>query len=309
MILTVTMNPAIDKTIKIDNFTEGEVNRVMDIRIDAGGKGINVSKVIKKLNGETKVLGFIAGKSGDTIIEYLDKFNIDHDLIRTEGETRTNIKIVDEKKGIITDVNEKGEKIKERELKSLIEKVEGSIKTGDIMVLAGSVPKGIEKDIYKELINIGHKRGAKTFLDADGELLIEGIKAKPYLIKPNIHELEKAYQIKFQNRKEIIEAAKRIIESGVKNVFISMGGDGSLFINAERQIYIEALKVDVKNTVGAGDSLVASMAYALEKKYSLEKTLKLSTAVAALSVMTEGTGPQNLDKLKELEEQVKLTNL
>ncbi len=309
MILTVTLNPAIDKTIIINNFQEGSVNRVLDTRVDAGGKGINVSKVIKKLNGKTKVLGFIAGKSGESIIEYLNKCNIDHDLVKTKGETRTNIKIVDKGKGIVTDINEKGQEITELELEKLIEKIKENTKRGDILVLAGSIPKGINKSIYKELVSIGNSLGARTFLDADDELLIEGIKGKPYLIKPNIHELEKAYKTKFKSHKDIVEVSKDIIKSGVENVFISLGAEGSLFVNSHSQIYIEALKVDVKNTVGAGDSLVGSIAYAIEKGYSIERALRLSTAMAAFSVMNEGTGPDDISKLDVLEKSVKIKYL
>ncbi|MDK2917769.1 MAG: 1-phosphofructokinase [Candidatus Petromonas sp.] len=306
MIVTVTLNPAIDKTINIDNFMEGKVNRVSGARIDIGGKGINASKVINKLGGKSIVLGFVAGKNGDTIIEYLNDNGIQHDLIKTKGETRTNIKIVDKIKGLVTDINEKGQSIRKDEVRKLKERILNNLSKGDIIVFSGSVPPGVKNNIYKELIELSKSKGAKTILDADGQLLVEGIKAKPYLIKPNIHELEKAFSRNLNDNISIVNLAKEIVNGGVENVYISMGEKGSIFVNKDTEVFIDALDVEVKNTVGAGDALVASVAFALEKGYDLKKALKLSTAAATLSVMSEGTQIGNIKDIEKLENKVKL---
>jgi len=306
MIVTVTLNPAIDKTINIDNFMEGKVNRVSGARIDIGGKGINASKVINKLGGKSIVLGFVAGKNGDTIIEYLNDNGIQHDLIKTKGETRTNIKIVDKIKGLVTDINEKGQSIRKDEVRKLKERILNNLSKEDIIVFSGSVPPGVKNNIYKELIELSKSKGAKTILDADGQLLVEGIKAKPYLIKPNIHELEKAFSRNLNDNISIVNLAKEIVNGGVENVYISMGEKGSIFVNKDTEVFIDALDVEVKNTVGAGDALVASVAFALEKGYDLKKALKLSTAAATLSVMSEGTQIGNIKDIEKLENKVKL---
>ena len=304
MIITVTLNPAIDKTLEVDNCTIGSINRVSSIKVDAGGKGINVSKVIKSLEGESIALGALAGSTGEFIKSYLDDEKIKNDFIFAEGETRTNIKIVDKVKNTNTDINEPGNSISEEDIKRIKEKVFNDIKEEDILVLSGSVPQGVEKNIYEVWIKDAKQLGVKTILDADGELLKQGLLSGPYLIKPNIHELEKLFDVKINGVQEVISLCKSIFDYGVNIIAVSLGSEGALFMNKEKTIYAHGLKVEVKSTVGAGDSMVAALALALDKGYSFEKSVTLSVAAATAGVMTEGTTAGSLEDILNIEKQV-----
>ena len=304
MIITVTLNPAIDKTLEVDNCTIGSINRVSSIKIDAGGKGINVSKVIKSLEGESIALGALAGSTGEFIKSYLDDEKIKNDFIFAEGETRTNIKIVDKVKNTNTDINEPGNSISEEDIKRIKEKVFNDIKEEDILVLSGSVPQGVEKNIYEVWIKDAKQLGVKTILDADGELLKQGLLSGPYLIKPNIHELEKLFDVKINGVEEVISLCKSIFDYGVNIIAVSLGSEGALFMNREKTMYAHGLKVEVKSTVGAGDSMVAALALALDKDYSFEKAVTLSVAAATAGVMTEGTTAGSLEDILNIEKQV-----
>ncbi|MBK5240816.1 1-phosphofructokinase [Clostridium sp.] len=304
MIITVTLNPAVDKTVEVDNCTINSVNRVSSIKLDAGGKGINVSKVVKSLNGESIALGVLAGKTGEFIKDYLDTEKIKNDFVFVTGETRTNIKIVDKVKNTNTDINESGNNVSEDDIKIIKEKVFNLAKSDDILVLSGSVPQSVEKNIYELWIREASGLGVKTILDADGELLKNGIKSGPYLIKPNIHELEKLFDVKINGINETIRLCTGIFDYGVKVIAVSLGSEGALFMNREKTIHARGIKVKVKSTVGAGDSMVAGLAFALDKGYSFERSVTLSVAAATAGVMTEGTTAGSLNDILDIEKQV-----
>ncbi|WP_291636555.1 1-phosphofructokinase [Clostridium sp.] len=304
MIITITLNPAVDKTVEVDNCTINSVNRVSSIKLDAGGKGINVSKVVKSLSGESISLGALAGKTGEFIKNYLDTEKIENDFIFVTGETRTNIKIVDKVKNTNTDINESGNYISEDDIKRIKEKIFNLAKQDDILVLSGSVPQGIEKNIYELWIKEAKEVGVKTILDADGELLKKGILSGPYLIKPNIHELEKLFDVKIDGIDQCIKLCTGIFDYGVKMIAVSLGCDGALFMNTEKTIHARGIKVKVKSTVGAGDSMVAALAFALDKGYSFERAVTLSVAAATAGVMTDGTTAGSLNDILNIEKQV-----
>lgn len=304
-IITITLNPAIDKTVEIDDFKVGSVNRVSSIRVDAGGKGINVSKVVKSLGGASRAHGILAGKNGEFIKGYLDSLNIENDFIFIQGETRTNLKIIDRFNHNNTDINEPGNVVSLHDLTMVEENFFSAINEESILILSGSTPAGVPKDIYGTWIKRAKQFGAKTILDADGELFKEGLMAGPYLVKPNIHELEMFYEKKLESIDEVIHAAKKIFEFGVERVVVSLGRDGALFVEKDNLVRAEGLKVPVRSTVGAGDSMVAALALAIEKRYSLEETVVLATAVSAANVMTSGTQPAELKDIFELEKKVK----
>ncbi|SKA85867.1 fructose-1-phosphate kinase [Clostridium sp. USBA 49] len=304
-LVTVTLNPAVDKTVEINDFKAGDVNRISSIRLDAGGKGINVSKVIKSLNGESIALGILSGKNGEFIRDYLNSLNIENNFVFTKGETRTNLKIIDSINKKNTDINEPGNIVSIEDLNRLEESIFKVVNKDSILILSGSVPEGVPKDIYAVWIKKAKEQGAKTILDADGELLKEGVKAGPYLVKPNIHELEKFCNKKLESMKDIVKASEEFFKYGVERVVVSLGKDGGLFIDKDNVIHAEGIKVPVKSTVGAGDSMVAALALSIERNYSLEKAVVLSTAVSAANVMTSGTEPAELKDILELEKKVK----
>ncbi|MCM0647497.1 1-phosphofructokinase [Clostridium swellfunianum] len=304
-IITITLNPAIDKTVEINDFKTGSVNRVSSIRVDAGGKGINVSKVVKSLGEESRALGILSGKNGEFIKGYLDSLNIENEFVFIQGETRTNLKIIDNANHSNTDINEPGSVVAAEDLGKVEESIFGAISNEAILVLSGSTPAGVPKDIYGTWIKRARQLGAKVILDADGELLKEGLKSGPYLIKPNIHELERLCGKKLESLEEVVKAAQKLHEYGVERIVVSLGGDGALFIHKDNIVYSEGLKVPVKSTVGAGDSMVAALAIACEKEYSIEETVVLATAVSAANVMTSGTQPAELKDILELKKKVK----
>lgn len=306
MILTVTLNPAIDKTVEINEFQIGTVNRVSSMRVDAGGKGANVSKVIKSLGGRSVALGVLAGKNGEYIKDYLNFLGIDNNFVFVNGETRVNLKIVDRINKSNTDINEPGAPILEEDLRRLDENILNSLGENSIVVFSGSVPAGVPRDIYKVLIEKVKKYGAKTILDADGDLLKEGIQAGPYMVKPNINELERFYNERLSNTADIIRAGRGFFKYGVEQVVVSLGKDGALFISEEAVVLAHGLNVEVGSTVGAGDSMVAALALSLESDYSLEEAVRLSVAASAANVMTSGTQPAELNQILELKKRVEL---
>lgn len=304
MIYTITLNPALDKTAQIDSFTVGSVNRISTMRTDPGGKGINVSKVIASLEGQSCALGILGGRIGSIIKTSLDCQNIKTDFIFVEDETRVNLKIIDSVAGTNTDINEPGNSVSQDVLDQVLKKLLEHITPGDIVVFAGSVPNGAPKDIYRVWIESCKKKGAKTIVDADGELLYEAIKSKPYLIKPNIFELERIMCRRFISTHEIAEAGKQLVKDGIEKVVISLGENGALFITKDKAIHGFGLEVKVISTVGAGDSMVASLALSEEAELPLEQAVKNAIATSAANVMCSGTQAAGMQEILNLIEKV-----
>lgn len=305
MIITVTLNPAIDKTVEINNVQINTVNRVSSVRLDAGGKGINVSKIVLSLGGKSKAIGFLGGRAGKFIKNYLDEIGIENDFIVVKGETRTNLKIIDPLQRTNTDINEMGPEITAEDINQMDHYISQSVDKESVIVFSGSVPPNVNKDIYQKWIYQAKAKGVKTILDADGELMRRGIEAGPYLIKPNIHELERLLARKITSIEETIECSKEIMQKyGIEIVVVSMGEKGALFLNKEVTVFAQGIKVFVKSTVGAGDSMVAALAYAIDEGYVFEKAVTLAVAAGTANVMTYGTEPSNLEVIMELEKKV-----
>lgn len=288
MIITVTLNPALDKTLYVDNFKSGIVNRTSSVRTDIGGKGINVSKVLKNFGVDSICTGFLGGNLKSYFIDELESRGIKTDFIYIKEDTRTNIKIVDTLNGVYTDINEKGPDISDSELTEFIENFKKICREGDIVVLSGGVSPSIPNHIYKELISFARERGAFTILDADGDLLREGLEAKPDLIKPNEFEFMKLTGIEHSEISDIAHEALRFARSGTL-CMVSLGERGALYADHDSVNYLESAKVEVKSTVGAGDSMVAALVYSLINKFDPKKTLSYAVASGAASVSLEGT--------------------
>lgn len=304
MIVTVTMNPAIDKTVDIERLEYGGLNRISHVEMDAGGKGINVSKTIHELGGESIVTGFIAGNTGKIIQNVMDEWQIKSDFVEVEGETRTNTKVY-ESTGSLTELNEPGPEIKEADLQQLLKKLEGYAKEDTLFVLAGSVPKGVDKGIYRQMIEMVHAKGAKVLLDADGELFTKALEAGPDIIKPNRVELEQYAGLDYvASEQEIVQIAGKLAEKGIEKVVVSMGKSGAIFLENGFKVKCQGLNVKAHSTVGAGDAMVAGLSYAWDKGLSAEETVKLCMAVSAGAVTTIGTKPPSRELVDTLMEQV-----
>ena len=290
MICTVTLNPALDKTVEIPDLTIDSVNRITTMRTDPGGKGINVSKVISKLGGSSVATGILGGDTGNAIRSSLEAMGLENRFRFVKGETRTNLKVIDTVNHTNTDINEPGITVSEELLNEFLEEVVGMITSGDIVVLSGSLPKGAPKDTYYTWVKACREAGARVILDADGELLAEGLKASPYLVKPNNHELSGLLGRNLKTPRELEQAARELMNRyGIARVVVSMGKEGALYVTGEETVYAEGLKVPVGSTVGAGDSVVAALAVAEERGMSLDETVRLSTATGAANVMCSGT--------------------
>lgn len=309
MIITVTINPAVDKTVEIEELKYGELNRFKNVISDAGGKGINVSKAIKALGGNSIASGFIGGSNGVFIETALNELNINCDFIHIQQNTRSNLKIV-ENNGRVTELNEPGSKILPNEIDNLIEKLESYANNSSLFVLSGSVPNSVDKNIYKVLIEKLKLKGAKILLDADGELFLNGLKAKPNIIKPNRYELENLYNLNHKaSDNELIKIGSDILKNGIDLVAISLGKEGAIFIDKNNIIKCNALDVKSHSTVGAGDSMVAALAFGIDNNLDFENCIKLAMAASAGAVTTIGTKPPTLDLINQLQKQVELNNL
>ena len=220
MIYTVTLNPALDKTVEIPGMALDTVNRITEMRTDPGGKGINVSKVIAKLGGDSRAVGILGGESGRTLEKLLENENFTTQFRFVEGQTRTNIKIIDRVGHTNTDINEPGLTVTDADLDALLNDLLAEVHAGDIVVLAGSLPKGAPQDTYRVWTSACKKAGARVFLDADGALLAEGLKAAPYLIKPNDDELSRLAGKKLETIEELTAEGQKLLESGIERVVI-----------------------------------------------------------------------------------------
>lgn len=304
MIYTVTLNPAVDKTVYVDNFAIDAVNRASEVRQDAGGKGINVSKTIHELGGESTAIAFLGGATGTFIQEALQAMGIAVKAFDVPGQTRTNTKIVDLANHTYTDVNEPGTTVTQELLNDALAIVTLGVNPGDIVVLSGSLPAGSPANTYATWARSLRKAGARVFLDADGDALREGLAAKPYLVKPNDVELGRLLGRELSTVEDIVTAARELVASGIRQVMVSMGGEGAVFATEKGTWRLRQPTVDVVSTVGAGDSVVATLAFATDRALPLNEAARLSMAVGAATVMRPGTEPAHKDDIDRLLEQV-----
>ena len=309
MIVTVTMNPAIDKTVEVGQLVCRGLNRIRKVEYDAGGKGINVSKTIHELGGNSIATGFLGGNNGQVIANVLKDKGITCDFIWVGGETRTNTKVVEDD-GSLTELNEPGALIREQDIQELKQKLLGYANPDTLFVFSGSIPAGVPKEIYGELISLVKAKGASTLLDADGEVFCKSVEAIPDFIKPNQVELEGYLGLqKDASVAELVRAAERIKEKGVKNIVVSMGKDGALFLLEGYKAKCPGLSVKAHSTVGAGDAMVAALAYAWDRQLEKEETVKLCMAVSAGAVITVGTKPPSKEVVDDLIKQVKIERI
>ncbi|MGY3776018.1 1-phosphofructokinase [Helcococcus sueciensis] len=285
MIYTLTLNPAIDHIVRVDKLEIGETNRMREESISAGGKGINVSKILKNLDEESIALGYIAGFTGREVERLVNKEGISSDIIKVEnGFTRINTKIKSEKE---TEINGPGLEITEEDKENLLDKID-EIKDGDYLFLSGSIPSSMDKGFYAEIMERLSSKDVIIVVDTTGEALKKTLKYVPKLIKPNLRELEDFFNIEIHDNKNIEKYTRKLQEMGARNIIISMGGDGAYFLSEEgNSMFLEAPKGKVIDTVGSGDSMVAGFIYAIKKGYSLEAAFKFSVSCGSATAFAE----------------------
>ena len=299
MVYTVTFNPAIDYVVQADDITVGSVNRTRGEKIYFGSKGINVSMVLAELGVKSKALGFVAGFTGEAIEKGIAESGVDADFVHLErGFSRINVKIKSECE---TELNGQGPAIDDKALGELFAKLD-DISDGDTIVLSGSIPGSMPADIYERILERLQDRKVKAVVDATKDLLLNVLKYKPYLIKPNNHELGEMFGVTLKTTDEIAEYAKKLKDMGAQNVLISMAGDGALLIDENGRTHICGVcRGTVKNSVGAGDSMVAGF-IAGSSGSDYEHALKLGTAAGGATAFSDGLAEKELifELLKQL---------
>ncbi len=285
MIYTVTLNPSLDYTVWADGFSSGVINRTKREKIYPGGKGINVSVILKKLGFESTALGFCAGFTGAEIKRLLDELNCTADFINVQGGiSRINVKVKSETE---TEINGSGPQISQAELEELMAKTDCAGE-GDFLVLAGSIPASLPKDLYCKILKRIEGKGVYTVVDAEGELLKSTLPCRPFLIKPNLNELEGIYGAKIESDEEIAVAALKLREMGARNVLVSLAGDGALLLDEYGKLHRGAAhKGKVINSVGAGDSMVAGFIAGYINTRDYHTALELGLAAGSASAFNE----------------------
>ncbi len=304
MIITVTLNPAVDKTALAPGLTVGHVNRLDGIRLDAGGKGINASKVIRQLGGRSVAMGFLGGGAGAFIERALTEMGISIDFVPIPGETRTNLKLVDPHNKTYTDLNEPGPEISADMLQTLETRLLSKARCGDIVLLAGSVPAGVDDHIYASWAGQLKRAGVHVAADLDGERLRRVIAEKPWLIKPNDEELRQLMALPDIEIPTLANAARTLCRSGVEVVVVSLGARGALFADKTAVLLARGPAVAVSSTVGAGDTVTAAMLFARESAMSLPQSARLAVGAATAKVTQQGSSPPLREDIEHYARQV-----
>lgn len=299
MILTVTLNPAIDKTYRTGELFPGRVNRMRSVDNIPGGKGINVSKILRQYNYEVTATGFLGGYQGKWMEAQLDRLRIRSAFVRVEEETRSSMNIVADN-GYVTEILEPGPHISDTSLKEFMKNFVLLAEESSLVILSGSAAPGIPSDIYARLIQSASSVGKRVVLDTSGELLKEGVKASPAVVKPNRKELEYIIGCRLPDREAVKEAAEVLLSDGVGLVMVSLGDKGLLLAEKGRCLYARAPRVSALNTVGCGDSVVASLAMSITAGEGKEEMLRKAAAISAANATTLESGNVPLKLAEEM---------
>lgn len=285
MIYTVTLNPSLDYIVTVEHFSCGIVNRTKSEKLYPGGKGINVSMVLKNLGHENTALGFLAGFTGDRIEQLLKEKGISTDFIRVEsGVSRINVKLRSDEE---TEINGQGPDIGAADIDALCRRLD-MLKEGDILVLAGSIPHGMPDSVYMDMMARLEKKKLRIVVDAAGDLLRRALVHQPFLVKPNSHELGGLFGVTLQDKAEVTAYAGKLKEMGARNVLVSMAQDGAVLLAEDGSVYMaEAPKGELKNSVGAGDSMVAGFLAGYLESGSYEKAFQLGVCSGSASAFSE----------------------
>ena len=303
MITTVTLNPAIDTRYFIEDFKEGRLFRAEKTIKSPGGKGLNVTKVLRQMDADVVATGIIGGKNGEWIQENLKKMDIKEEFYVSSAETRVCIAVL--AKHSETEILESGEELTDSDLRAFEKKLMELVEKSDVITMSGSLPKGMDAGYYQKLVELVNRKGKKVILDTSGKSLLEGVKGKPYLIKPNFDELEYVLGESIDGRDKIKKAVEKLKNLGAQNVLVSLGGEGAIYFG-EEILKITIPKIKIHNTVGSGDSSVAGFAKGLDDGLELNEILKLSMACGMSNAQSMETGRVIPEDVKEFMENITL---
>lgn len=293
MIVTVTLNAALDRSLTVPIFKLGHRHRASGVIALAGGKGINVARALKRLDVPVVATGLAGGRTGTRIVEELTAESILNDFVRIRDESRTSTAVVDPTSGTYTEINEWGPKVSEEELQILLEKLRYLCRGASAVVFAGSLPRGVDEGFYADAVRELTKLGTRVVLDAEGEPLRKGIEAEPWLVSPNQHEAEQLVGQELEGDDDFVMALERIAEMGARNVHITMETGCFALVREERQVRLyraRAPEVEPVSVLGAGDVFLARWIAALGEGRTSEEALRLATAAASASVLEVGAG-------------------
>lgn len=300
MIHTITLNPAVDRELTVPEIIYDEVLRATEARIDFGGKGFNVSRILIGLGTLNKAVGFLGGRSGELLQDGLQSLGIATDFVWVPGETRTNVSIVTQSNDRYIKVNEKGPQIDAARQVELLEKIDQLAKPGDWWVIAGSLPPGISADYYAKIVHVLNAKHSQVLLDTSDEALRFGLQEKPYLVKPNALEAHVLTGLPVDTPQQIKTVAAAVRQLGAQNVVISMGKQGALLQTDQGTWLTHSPKIKEMNPIGAGDSMVGGLVYALSQGYSVKESLGWGVASGAATASLPGTQVGTLPLIESL---------
>ncbi len=305
MITTICLNPWFDRTVEVDSLQLNRVNRIRTARDDMGGKGINVAVVAQRLGLDVQCLGLMGGEGSVELSEMMDRENLRHHFLSVPGRVRTNMKIYSRDGQGVTELNEPGAAVNEVIMDAFFTLAREHTADSDIVVLTGSLPPGCPEGTYRDLMNA--LDGKRCILDTEGkELELAAKGARPFLIKPNLREMETTLGIELRTMRAIRDAALLFIRLGVEHAVVSMGEMGAMYVSEKKTLFSPALRVEAKSTVGAGDAMIGGMLMGYEKEKDMAKAFRYGIAAGAASVMTAGTQLIRLSDFEKLLDQVKI---
>lgn len=309
MILTVTLNAAIDKRYEINNLQLGKVNRVSKCTFSAGGKGLNVARVAAIAGEEVIATGFVGGHTGSLIEQKAREGGLQTDFVHIEGESRTCINVLDTSDMTQTEILEGGEPVTDYDIERMLDKYSQLLKRASIVTISGSVPIGVDSDVYKTMISLAKAADISVLLDTSGQLLKDCISAAPTLIKPNQDEIEQLFGQKIHAQEELIIQGLKLQKQGIRYIVISLGAKGSIMISPSGIFQATVPKVKAVNTVGCGDSMLAGFAVGLKKRWEDEEILRIASAISSANAMRMETGFYVPEDYQSIYHEVNITKI
>ena len=309
MIITVTLNPTIDQTLVLDRFVAGDTLRVKSSRLDPGGKGINVSRVVRELGGESVAMGFAPGGLGRYIEQTLKARGVQCDFVHTKGETRTNITILDESRHLHTILSDPGPRTDIRYVEQLLSKLRKRLRANDWLVVAGSIPPPLAPEIYAEIISLAQDHWVHTVLDADGPALAAGLTARPQMVKGNRGELERLLGRRLDDEESTLRAGRELRAMGVRRAVVTRGREGAIAVCDDGSWRSQAPRVRAVSAVGSGDAFLAGVVFTLSRGGTIEEALRLGVAAGTACVLTPGTELCHRREVDLLEPRVKVRRI